>query len=74
MKNIESYFTELTSHLEKNSKNLAEINNTMLRKVTHCALKEVLFGVLGMSYNWQIILGIRDNWLKKNTWTRDKMR
>ena len=33
MKNLESNFTELTAHLETNGKNLAEINNTMLRKV-----------------------------------------
>ena len=42
MKDIQPNLTELTSHLEKTNKDLTGINNTMLRKVKCCFLKDVL--------------------------------
>ena len=43
MKKIESDFTEFTAHLEKTSKDLSGINNTMLRKVRKLGLKTKIF-------------------------------
>ena len=66
MKDIQSNLTELMSHLEKTNEDLAEIDNTMLRKVKSSFLKDVLLWVLGIT-GWKNVderlkwASIRDN-------------